>query len=301
MHDVPAADGGVSWCADSTTTSRQFDINIAPQLKIKTSSPLPIATVNQPYSVTLVADGGGSQMWTVDSGTLPGGLTLSLNGVISGTPTTPGTASFTVKVTDGARVDHNAFTLDAIIPLAGTASVPSANGEVSRELSPVTLTATNGKPPYTWAPAAGTVVPEGLILTPVGPANPAQALISGTPSLAGSFPLMFTVTDALGETSTVDVSLTIAAKLAIKTTLLRPAKAGHRYMARIATTGGVGPFVWRITHGKLPVGLHFDKSTGAFSGVPSKAGTFTVYIRVKDALGVFAPLHRFVIKVQKAG
>jgi large repetitive protein len=296
MHDVPASQGGVSWCSDSLTSSRLFDIKVAPQLKITTSSPLPTATVNQPYSVTLAAAGGGTQTWTVDSGTLPAGLTLSTNGVISGTPTTPGTANFTVKVTDGTRVDHNAYTLDAIIPLAATASAPSANGEVSTALSPLTLTATNGKPPYTWAPAAGTSLPAGLELSPA-PSDPAQALILGVPSVAGSFSLMFTVTDALGETSTVDVSLTIAAKLAIKTKLLRPAKAGHRYTARLATTGGEGPFAWRIVRGKLPVGLYFNKNTGAFRGVPGKAGTFTVYIGVKDALGVVVTPHKFVIKV----
>jgi hypothetical protein len=296
MHDIPASQGGISWCADSTTSSRLFDIAIIPALQITTPSPLPTATVSQQYSITLTAQGGGDQTWTVDSGALPAGLTLSTGGVISGTPTAPGTATFTVKVTDGTRVDHKPYTLDAIIPLAATASVPSANGEVSTALSPLTLTATNGKPPYTWALAAGTSLPAGLALSPA-PSNPAQALILGAPSVAGSFSLMLTVTDALGETSTVDVSLQIAAKLGIKTKLLRSAKVGHRYAARIATTGGVGPFAWRIVRGKLPVGLRFNVNTGAFSGSPGKAGVFTVYIGVKDTLGVLVAPHKFIIKV----
>jgi hypothetical protein len=72
-------------------------------LAITTSSPLPGGTVGTHYSKTLSASGGsGGNTWSKTSGTLPAGLSLSSAGVISGTPTTSGTKTFTIQVTDSA-------------------------------------------------------------------------------------------------------------------------------------------------------------------------------------------------------
>jgi uncharacterized repeat protein (TIGR03803 family) len=69
-------------------------------LQITTAS-LPNGTNGAAYSQTLAASGGQTPYsWTNSSGTLPPGLALTTNGVISGTPTTNGTNNFTVKVTD---------------------------------------------------------------------------------------------------------------------------------------------------------------------------------------------------------
>ena len=67
-----------------------------------TTTTLPGATAGTAYSATLAATGDSGYTWTVSSGTLPAGLALSSAGVISGTPTTAGSSSFTVKVTDSA-------------------------------------------------------------------------------------------------------------------------------------------------------------------------------------------------------
>ena len=69
-------------------------------LQITTTS-LPGATVGQLYSAQLTATGGMPIYdWTVSAGNLPPGLALSKSGLISGTPTTVGVFSFTVRVTD---------------------------------------------------------------------------------------------------------------------------------------------------------------------------------------------------------
>ena len=50
-----------------------------------TTESLPEGTVNQLYSATLEVT-GNNITWSLDSGTLPDGLTLDSNGTIAGTP-----------------------------------------------------------------------------------------------------------------------------------------------------------------------------------------------------------------------
>jgi hypothetical protein len=66
-----------------------------------TNDSLPGATQGVAYSVQLTAFGGTQPYtWAVTQGSLPPGLTLSTTGVLSGTPTSPGTFNFNITVTD---------------------------------------------------------------------------------------------------------------------------------------------------------------------------------------------------------
>ncbi len=84
-----------------STATNGLSITINPALIITITS-LPNGSVGAPYSQTLTAGGGSSTYtWSI-SGSLPAGLLLNATtGVISGTPTAPGTSSFTVQVSDG--------------------------------------------------------------------------------------------------------------------------------------------------------------------------------------------------------
>src|ERR1700678_852235 len=63
-----------------------------------TTTTLNKGTINTTFTATLAATGGsGTYTWSVSTGTLPPGLTLSSAGVISGTPTTAGLSNFTVE------------------------------------------------------------------------------------------------------------------------------------------------------------------------------------------------------------
>jgi plastocyanin len=67
------------------------------------TSSLPGGTVGQAYSAQLKTAGGQPPFtWSVLSGTLPHGLTLSSTGLISGSPTATGTSTFKVQVTDSS-------------------------------------------------------------------------------------------------------------------------------------------------------------------------------------------------------
>jgi hypothetical protein len=65
-----------------------------------TTATLSGGTVGTAYSQTLTATGDTPITWSLATGSLPGGLTLSTAGVISGNPTTANTFNFTVKATN---------------------------------------------------------------------------------------------------------------------------------------------------------------------------------------------------------
>ena len=75
-----------------------------------TTESLPEGTVNQLYSATLEVT-GNNITWSLDSGTLPDGLTLDSNGRIAGTPTAAGTSAFTVTATNDAGSASKEYTL----------------------------------------------------------------------------------------------------------------------------------------------------------------------------------------------
>ncbi len=105
-------------------------IQVTP-VAITTASPLPAATQGAAYSQTLAASGGdGNYSWSLTSGALPAGLSLSSGGVISGTPTATGTATFTVQVSSvgGTTTASKSFAL--------TVSVATALGSLAFQPGP---------------------------------------------------------------------------------------------------------------------------------------------------------------------
>src|SRR5271166_6075612 len=124
-------------------------------LNILTSSPLPTGAEGDAYKQGLVASGGVQPYtWTVDSGALPPGLTLSTDGVLSGTPPTgsAGTYSFTVRVTDSQspvkayQIANLSLTINP--PLSFPVSTLT-NAVIAVPYS-ATITASGGLTPYTY-------------------------------------------------------------------------------------------------------------------------------------------------------
>ncbi|MCH7978419.1 MAG: hypothetical protein IH935_05515, partial [Acidobacteria bacterium] len=80
-----------------------------------TTSSLPNGAVGASYSATLQNDGNPPFVWSLNSGSLPTGLSLSSSGIISGTPTTAGTFTFTVGVLESPPAETAFKTFTVII------------------------------------------------------------------------------------------------------------------------------------------------------------------------------------------
>jgi hypothetical protein len=186
--------------------TKVFTVTIGQGLALSiTTTSLAGGTINQPYSQTLAAVGGTAPYtWSVSSGALPAGLQLgTATGVISGTPTSVGNFNFDVLVTDALQaVGRKSFIINIA---SGTNPVVITSGDFNGVVLSTfsqTLTASGGTSPYTWSISSGTL-PSGLQL------NSATGVISGTPSAFGASQLIFTATDANGQTGSKTITITV--------------------------------------------------------------------------------------------
>ena len=255
------------------------------RLSVATPSPLSAATVGQPYTQVLAANGGVTPYrWTVTP-SLPAGLTLDgATGTISGTPTTAGQFSLTFQVADAAQatataqlsltVNASPLTITTVQPLfAGTVGIAYAQG----------FSAIGGRQPYTWAVISGNT--GGLTM------DSATGVLQGTPQTAGTFDFAVQVTDGLGAKFSKSFSLTVTPPALVVTVGAQPppGTVGVPYNQKLplVATGGTPPITWSLVGGSVP-GLSFDVSSLILSGTPTTAGTYTLTIQAADSAGLTA-------------
>ncbi len=243
-----------------------------------TTRSLPNGSPGVSYSQTLGATGGTlPYQWTILSGSLPGGLSLSTSGTIAGIPAGPGAANFTVQLTDATGVTATQpLTLTIVQSLTISTPSPLATGEAAVAYSQ-TLAATGGASPYTWSVTAG-ALPGGLTLASNGS-------LTGTPNAAGTFNFTVQVTDSNHATATAPLAVTMASALSISTPpALSGGSVNSSYSQSLAVSAGVPPYTWTLAIGALPRGLALS-TAGKIAGVPTSPGTFGFTVDVTDTLG----------------
>ena len=187
------------------TGSQSYTVVIHDAPKITTTT-LPDGAVGTAYSQTLgVSNGTPPFTFAVTGGTLPPGLSLNQStGVISGTPNSGASSSFTITATDQAQAATSQTYSLAVRSTAitiTTTSLPSATVGVAYSQ---TLAATGGKPPYAWSITSG-ALPGGLSL------SSSTGVISGTPTGAGSFTFNARATDSASATGEQALSILVSA------------------------------------------------------------------------------------------
>ena len=237
----------------------------------------PAGWTNTVYSNTLTVSGGTSPFaWSVSSGSLPPGISLSADGTLSGTPTAAGTASFTVKVTDAnGQSATQASSISISAGVSTTFAAPPA--AVAGTAYSTTLTATGGTLPYTWSVNAGTL-PPGLTLSSAG-------VLAGTPTTAGSYPFSVNVVDKNGGIATASITLVVGPRLSLTFGTPPAGQVGVAYTDTLTAAGGTLPYTWSVSAGTLPAGITLGASTGVLGGTPTAGGTSNFTIKVTDAAG----------------
>lgn len=107
-------------------------------LTITTSATLANAAVGTTASITLTASGGmPPYQWAVSSGNLPAGLTLDPSGALSGAPTTAGSYTFAISVTDSAGSSTSqTFQITITTPVSGGGSSSSSTTAATYHVFP---------------------------------------------------------------------------------------------------------------------------------------------------------------------
>jgi putative Ig domain-containing protein len=253
----------------SQSASSSLSISISPAVSpaalAVTTTSLPGGTVSTPYPSTSLQASGGvpPYSWSLQSGSLPGGLNLSAAGAISGTPTSAGAYPLTFVVTDSSTTPETAkasFTLTISAAPTSTLTLTTtslADATLNIAYS-AALTATGGVNPYTFTLASGTALPAGLTLSSAGG-------ISGTPTTAGSAAFTVNVTD-----SSTPTPLSATGNLSITVNATAGPSCGNMSTGNGASLNGYVPFpssnAWNSNIASAPVDTNSAAIIAALTG-----------------------------------
>jgi large repetitive protein len=249
-------------------------------------------TINQSFNLGTIGVGSGYSFqlgacctnsgqftWSLVSGTLPPGVTLSSVGVLSGIPTIAGTFVFVVKAADPANagnfgerqfqlvVTPLTYTTSTTLP-NGTAGLPYNSGSLLTSLSGAVGTVSIGF-------EAGSYLPPGLTMS--------GGSISGTPLASGRFGFILIFTDAANNTLIRGFTLSIypaGGPSALQLVTLPPC----RIMDTRNPAGPLGgPFIAGTMTRTIPI-------PSSACGVPENAAAYSLNITVVPRAGTLGYL-----------
>ncbi|MBU6183364.1 MAG: putative Ig domain-containing protein [Verrucomicrobia bacterium] len=237
------------------------------------------------YSWELVPSGSGFQ-------TLPAGMSISRTGVVSGTPSARSpipwsvqTYVFRAKATDfvGKSATAN-FTLvvDPADPPQNLTTCPLPEGLEIFNYNPFTLRAAKGRPPYFWSIDPPGNFPPGLKL------DFRTGVISGKPTLRGTYNFTLVLRDANGLTANKTCSITIRpAPEIIVRPIFQCAQLGDYACEEIEARGGDQPYEpWDFVGDSEGFTItKVSNSKARICGNFTRTGSVTLRVRVRDQMG----------------
>lgn len=250
-------------------------------------------TQSAAYSVLLQATGGTlPYTFSLLSGSLPDGVSVNQQAgqwYVSGTPTTFGTFSVTLRVVDNASgvADRSFAFVIAQAPSTLTilTNTLPGTGTVGFGFGNTTFQAAGGSTPYTWS-IVGTQ-PPGLTI------GASTGIFGGTPTTAGTYTFNVKVTDNVAATDTSG-SFTIvisAAALAIQTSAFSPGEVNAAWGNHsIVAVNGTPPYSFIISN--KPAWMNYSSTGGntnnVVSGTPTTETDYNLDTTVTDAASTTA-------------
>jgi CSLREA domain-containing protein len=245
--------------------------------------PLMDASVGIQYFTFLQGATAGIQHVEVVGGALPTGFTLLPDGELSGIPQTPGTFSFTVRITDTRGcITTQELTL-RVCPLI------DIKPEGLQPVAPYTpisvqLTASGGTPPYTFVTELNQfpdAAPAPELLP--GVELSASGLLAGTPTQIGYYSFTVSAIDQSSCKGSRPYGLDVGCQaMALLPLNIPVGDLGAPYHLEFTATGGVAPY--RFVASGLPPGLEFSRE-GLLAGTPRARGVTDITITVTDGVG----------------
>jgi hypothetical protein len=205
---VPAGVIGSAWQADADARAYGLACKRAMSHRIcfVTESPLTPMCAGVFASVPIIAQGGTAPyVFSIESGALPAGLAFEPVGLIEGTPTTGGSSTFTIRVTDSIGSFQLKQFTQRVVEITSPTALPGGTQLIAYSYTLLT-TGTSGT--VVWSLASG-ALPDGLSLSTVG-------VISGTPTVPGSFSFNLSLIDGAGASCSKDFTLAIAPGVLIR-------------------------------------------------------------------------------------
>ncbi|WP_050478275.1 putative Ig domain-containing protein [Herbaspirillum rhizosphaerae] len=244
---------------------------------------LPVAYNSTLNAATLSLSGGPVASVAVPTAPLHGAILIS-GTTIRYTPTIGynGPDSFTYTATNAggtsapATVSVTMTAPTVTVSPSGTALSATTTSAFSQSFS-----ASGGSAPYTYS-QTGTL-PTGLSF------NAGTATLSGTPTQAGSFSFTINATDSSTGTAvtgsrnyTLSVTAPTLTLVANNVNLERGVPAPT---IQFVAGGGTAPYTYAVTTPSLPAGLNLSASSGAVTGTPTVAGSYSYTITATDSNG----------------
>lgn len=267
-------------CLLAPASASAVTIVKAKPLKFKTAG-VNLATATVPFSQQLAVSGGTPPYtYSLQSGQLPEGLTLSPEGLISGTAEHSGFSMYTVEVRDSGEPAQTAtMTYKQFVQLDVLPKKLSKTSAWNPAYTP--LSAAGGSGSYSFSLVEGEL-PEGVELVRFGGG---ETVIDGDPFVAGTYAFTIEARDeSTGYTGQRRYKWKIPLSMSPPSGEALPeAVVGHSYYATFDAMGG-SDYHYEIIEGELPEGLSLEQeeNSEAIKGTPGKAETQKITVLATD-------------------